>query len=117
MPALGIGLKADGCRYPAAPARFPAAKPMRPSTAAWNWRFHRRVTSGRSIATGTPANTSTLLTWVGPSGNGVKLRLITAGEPLSQDTGDRAAAIAAAAARSGVLAAGAAQATERRASR
>jgi hypothetical protein len=46
---------------------------MRPSTAAWNRRFHRRVTSGRSSATGRPVNASTLLTCVPPPVSGVKL--------------------------------------------
>jgi pimeloyl-ACP methyl ester carboxylesterase len=64
---------ACGLLYPAASVRSPAALRMRPSTAAWNWRFQRRAASGRSIAAVTPANTSTLLTWVPPSGDGVKL--------------------------------------------
>ena len=68
---MAAGSRPDS--HPAASVRSPAALRMRPSTAAWNWRFHRRATSGRSIATVTPANTSTLLTWVPPSWDGVKL--------------------------------------------
>jgi hypothetical protein len=52
------------------PLRAADAWPMRPSTAAWNRRFQRRVTSGRSTATGKPENTSVLLTWVPPSASG-----------------------------------------------
>ena len=53
--------------------RSPAALWIRPSTAAWNSWFHRRATSGRSIATVMPTNASTLLTWVPPPGSGLKL--------------------------------------------
>jgi hypothetical protein len=59
--------------HPNVAVRSPAALWIRPSTAAWNSRFHRRATSGRSIATVIPANASTLLTWVPPSGSGLKL--------------------------------------------
>ena len=60
----------DMVLHPAGSVPFPAALRMRPSRAAWNWRFHRRATSGRSIATMAPANISTLMTWVPSSGGG-----------------------------------------------
>ena len=73
MPFRGMRISARADTHPEVAVRSPAALWIRSSTAAWNSRFHRRATSGCSIATVMPANASTLLTWVLPSGSGLEL--------------------------------------------